>query len=88
MTGQNWSERDVALNHALLATQRAVDLALKDNFDTKTALDAILALVSAANKYMQEHKDQKAMLLRKVAGKITTKRERRSSVLMCFFFWC
>lgn len=70
MTVQSWNERDVALNNALLAAQRAVDLALKDNFDTKTALDEILTLVSAANKYMQEHKDQKGMLLRKVAGKI------------------
>ncbi len=69
---QQWNEHDLALHYALLQAQQAVDASLKDNFDTPTALIALMDIIRLGNKYMSEQSQtRKALLLRKIALYVT-----------------
>lgn len=49
--GKKWSEAEIYLKDKFLSTQESVDLALRDNLDTKTALDSIKDLINSWNIY-------------------------------------
>ena len=46
-------ERDFNLQTEFHRSQKAVDIALCDSFDTQTALSELESLVSAANEYLR-----------------------------------
>ena len=50
---QKWSESEKNLHNALVDTKANVDAALRDDFDTPTAISALLDLVKATNLYME-----------------------------------
>lgn len=58
-----WGAGERVVATALLETQEAVRAALADDFDTPTAMKALMGLVNAANRYMgeQEKKGQGAV---------------------------
>ncbi|KAH1026375.1 hypothetical protein HUJ05_000049 [Dendroctonus ponderosae] len=62
-TFTKWSDFELALNKKLLDTKEKVHLALCDNIDTRTALDALRDLVSSANVYLKERKPVNQVLL-------------------------
>jgi cysteinyl-tRNA synthetase len=49
--GRKWSQQEIQLNQTLLESQKNVDHALRDNIDTKTALDSIKDLINSWNIY-------------------------------------
>lgn len=53
VNSQKFTKADEALSAALKDTQEKVDAALKDSFDTPTAILALSELVSQANVYMK-----------------------------------
>lgn len=55
-TFTKWSQQELALNQKYLQTKEKVHLALCDNIDTRTALDALRELVSSSNIYLREQK--------------------------------
>lgn len=68
-----WSTADRELNGRLMATEQAVHAGFCDNFDTKTAIEALCDLVNATNKYMREQQPERpaVYLLRKVTALVT-----------------
>jgi len=69
---QHWNSDDLALHNNLLKAQDGVDAALKDNFDTPTALNILTDLIADSNKYIMANKGkEKGLLLRKVANYVT-----------------
>uniref|UniRef100_A0A6B2KYA1 cysteine--tRNA ligase n=1 Tax=Arcella intermedia TaxID=1963864 RepID=A0A6B2KYA1_9EUKA len=62
---ESWTPNDVALHNTLLKTQTEVDAALKNNFDTKTAILLLIDLISAVNSYLSS-KDRKTLLVSKI----------------------
>lgn len=68
-----WSPADRELNGRLMATEQAVHEGFCDNFDTKTAVEALCDLVNATNKYMREQQPERpaVFLLRKVTAFVT-----------------
>jgi cysteinyl-tRNA synthetase len=68
---QRWNEIETNLHNSLLRVQEGVDAAMKNDFDTPTALLLLLELVRDSNKYIMENKERKGLLLRKIASYIT-----------------
>lgn len=67
-----WTSVESDLQQKLNATKDAVHVALCDNIDTRSALDAVRDLVSHSNVYIRDHKNElNALLLRRIAGYIT-----------------
>lgn len=67
-----WTPVESDLQQKLNATKDAVHVALCDNIDTRSALDAVRDLVSHSNVYIRDHKNElNALLLRRIAGYIT-----------------
>ncbi|EAT44292.1 AAEL004345-PA [Aedes aegypti] len=67
-----WTPVEADLQQKLNATKDAVHVALCDNIDTRSALDAVRDLVSHSNVYIRDHKNElNALLLRRIAGYIT-----------------
>jgi len=54
VNSQKFNEKDEALSEALKQCQAKVDAALKDSFDTPTAILVLSELVSHANVYMKQ----------------------------------
>eukprot|EP01102_Stenamoeba_stenopodia_P014542 TRINITY_DN4838_c0_g1_i1.p1 TRINITY_DN4838_c0_g1~~TRINITY_DN4838_c0_g1_i1.p1 ORF type:complete len:777 (+),score=272.15 TRINITY_DN4838_c0_g1_i1:119-2449(+) len=67
---QRWEEAEMKLNTTLEQAQLNVHNALADNFDTGSALQALVDLVTATNTYIFGRKDRKAYIVRKVAAYI------------------
>ncbi|GLC35821.1 hypothetical protein PLESTB_000497800 [Pleodorina starrii] len=72
-TEQRWQADDFELNTRILATQAAVDAALRDNINTPAAMDALADLIKAVNKYLEKKEAGAArpLLLRKAAAYVT-----------------
>ncbi|XP_058979756.1 cysteine--tRNA ligase, cytoplasmic-like [Musca domestica] len=67
-----WTEVEAGLQKKFNEARKAVHSALCDNIDTRSALDAIRDLVTAANIYIRDNKDRlNCLLLRKIASYIT-----------------
>ncbi|KAH7950783.1 hypothetical protein HPB52_001467 [Rhipicephalus sanguineus] len=70
-----WSEDEMALNTKFLDAKDEVHAALCDNIDTRTALEALRAAVTACNVYIRSKLESKrspdVTLLRNVAGYVT-----------------
>ncbi|XP_050312975.1 cysteine--tRNA ligase, cytoplasmic isoform X2 [Anthonomus grandis grandis] len=70
-TFTKWSELELNLNKKLLSAKENVHTALCDNIDTKSALDALRELVSAANVYLKVRKPANQVLLYDLAVYVT-----------------
>ncbi|KAK3237227.1 hypothetical protein CYMTET_52675 [Cymbomonas tetramitiformis] len=70
---QNWRQAEKDLAEKLQACQANVHVALCDNFDTTTAMAALVNMASEVNKYMNSmpETDLRALLIRKTATYIT-----------------
>ncbi|KAG2442848.1 hypothetical protein HXX76_002927 [Chlamydomonas incerta] len=71
---QRWTTEDFDLNNRILATQAAVDAALRDNINTPAVMDALSDLIKAVNKYLADKSEPgaaRALLLRKAAAFVT-----------------
>ncbi|QDZ19885.1 cysteine--tRNA ligase [Chloropicon primus] len=70
---QNWLEEEFSLNEELNKCKAAVHSSLCNNFDTPSAMEAIFALVSSTNKYINQpdKKGFRVMLLKSIALYIT-----------------
>ncbi|XP_065366774.1 cysteine--tRNA ligase, cytoplasmic [Calliphora vicina] len=67
-----WTQVEADLQRKYNAIQTAVHNALCDNVDTRSALDCIRDLVSAANIYIRDNRGRlNSLLLRKIAAYIT-----------------
>jgi len=64
---QKWTEEDQKLHKFLQTIEETVDNALKDNFNTPVAIQALLDLVSKSNSYINDNKEVKHLLLKKIA---------------------
>jgi len=67
---QAWEGQDFELHNILIKTQTKVDEALKDNFDTPTAMQTLLDLVTSTNSYISTH-HTKIFLLKKIGSFVT-----------------
>ncbi len=56
---EDWKEREITLNNALLQAQDQVHKSLCDNFDTKSVIQHLIDLVTAANTYMTKNNEKK-----------------------------
>jgi len=63
---EDWKEREITLNNALLQAQDQVHKSLCDNFDTKSVIQHLIDLVTAANTYMTKNNEKKVLLLQTV----------------------
>uniref|UniRef100_A0A1I8PRH7 Cysteine--tRNA ligase, cytoplasmic n=1 Tax=Stomoxys calcitrans TaxID=35570 RepID=A0A1I8PRH7_STOCA len=73
-----WTSIEAGLQKKYNEVRSAVHKALCDNIDTRSALDAVRDLVTAANIYIRDNKERlNCLLLRKIATYITN--------LMCIF---
>lgn len=63
---QKWSDNDHTLNHELLKATNDIDIALCDNFDTRSALNVLTSLVKECNKRPQSN----LILLKDIASYI------------------
>lgn len=70
-TQQRWNEREKSLHDTLMKSESAVDDALKNSFDTPTAMLALLELIRATNVYISSRKDLRPLLIRKIAQYVT-----------------
>ncbi|KAF7266872.1 hypothetical protein GWI33_019804 [Rhynchophorus ferrugineus] len=70
-TFTKWSEYELNLNKKYLQTKENVHLALCDNIDTRTALDALRDLVSGANIYLKDRKPPNKVLLYDIGVYVT-----------------
>ncbi|RWS10176.1 cysteine--tRNA ligase: cytoplasmic-like protein [Dinothrombium tinctorium] len=70
-TFTKWSQLELDLNLKFHDSIAAVDVALCDNIDTRSALDAIKELISSCNIYMKSTSIPNAVLLKNIAGYIT-----------------
>ncbi|CBH11592.1 cysteinyl-tRNA synthetase, putative [Trypanosoma brucei gambiense DAL972] len=68
---QGFNEHDRKLNEAWISTESAVDAALRNNFDTPTAMEAIMGLVSETNRYLVTGQRPSATLVHKVGRYVT-----------------
>ena len=72
---QPWTTSEYTLQQALQTTQRKLDAALKDDFDTPLCITLLLDLIKSTNLYMaqQESSNQPmvGLVLRNVATYIT-----------------
>ncbi|XP_030387244.1 cysteine--tRNA ligase, cytoplasmic [Scaptodrosophila lebanonensis] len=67
-----WTEVEAALQKKFSDAQVQVHIALCDNVDTRSALDAVRELVSSSNIYIRDNKTQlNSLLLRNIAIYIT-----------------
>jgi cysteinyl-tRNA synthetase len=64
---KRWGDAEYALRQSLRDAQRSVHDALLDNVDTPTALRHIVALIGAANRYLDSSERRDALLCRAVA---------------------
>eukprot|EP01098_Paradermamoeba_levis_P006779 TRINITY_DN2822_c0_g1_i2.p2 TRINITY_DN2822_c0_g1~~TRINITY_DN2822_c0_g1_i2.p2 ORF type:complete len:394 (-),score=167.88 TRINITY_DN2822_c0_g1_i2:82-1263(-) len=68
---QKWAKQDSQLYDDLLKVQEEVDLALKDNFNTPKAFEALLHVINRANLYIKQTADntasRRSLVLRKIA---------------------
>lgn len=71
-TGQRWAPEEFELSARIQEAQRAVDIALRDNFNTPAAMDALSDMVKAVNAYLAAKQKAAAlplpMLLRKATA--------------------
>ena len=82
-SNQKWDDDAINLQKALAATQRTVDQALKEDFNTPAAINALTDLVKQTNVYMEGNDDVAAFVLRNVSTYVT--RMFRVFVLMFTF---
>jgi len=68
---QKWDEKEKALHDNLERTKLRVDDALKNNFDTPSAMDHLLQLINETNIYNSQ-KDRRIFLIRRIAAYITS----------------
>lgn len=71
---QKWNDETIALQRVLEDVKLKVDAALKDDFDTKTAMNVLSDLVRATNVYMMEQEGSGGvvgLVVRNVADYIT-----------------
>ncbi|CAH1114227.1 unnamed protein product [Psylliodes chrysocephalus] len=71
-TFSKWSEKERLLNDKLIKTKTDVHAALCDNFDTRSALDALRELVTTGNIYLRERKPPNSLLLTDVGIYVTS----------------
>lgn len=64
-------ERSVGLQLEFIAIKQKVDSALKDDFDTPTAMHTLADLVRAVNKYMENNTNMVSLLIRGTAMYVT-----------------
>ncbi|XP_012280129.1 cysteine--tRNA ligase, cytoplasmic [Orussus abietinus] len=70
-TFSKWSDLEVELNKKFCSAKDAVHVALCDNIDTRTALEAFRDIVTYSNIYMKDCKTPNTLLLRDIAVYIT-----------------
>lgn len=68
---QGFTELDRSLNAKCVSTEQAVHSALCTNFDTPTALAALMDLVSVTNQYLLADQRPSATLVRKISRYVT-----------------
>jgi cysteinyl-tRNA synthetase len=68
---QAWTAEDGELNERVTATSEAVHAAFCDNFDTKAAVAALIALAKSTNQYVESAPAKKPFLLSKAAQTVT-----------------
>jgi cysteinyl-tRNA synthetase len=62
---ESWNPEDTKLHNEFLKLQEDVDYHLKNNFDTKSAIETLLKIVTAANTYFT-YPERKALLISKI----------------------
>jgi len=65
---EKWTDNDRKLFNALLHAEEEIHEAFCNNFDTPSVIVALIKLVAAANIYVTNNSERKALLLRKVSG--------------------
>jgi cysteinyl-tRNA synthetase len=74
---QKWSDEAVELQRSLAEAQKRVDAALKDDFDTPTAMNVLTDLVKQTNVYLDSgggnggNNNLQGLVLRNAAGYVT-----------------
>ena len=68
---QKWNEETQVLQMALAAAEQKVDEALRDDFDTPTAMATLVDLVKATNVYLETPDKIVFLVLRNVASYVT-----------------
>ncbi|XP_046394235.1 cysteine--tRNA ligase, cytoplasmic [Ischnura elegans] len=73
---QKWDDQEIILNSKFHETKSSVHVALCDNVDTRTTLDAVRDLISACNIYLREKQKQSRepnlLLLMDIAKYVTS----------------
>ena len=70
---QAWNAKDKELNDAILECKENVHNAFCQNFDTRTVITSLIALVKQANVYFQEPVNSQKVFLLSKAGEYVTK---------------
>lgn len=69
---QKWDQTDAEVNDKFVDLKHRVRVALCDNVDTKTALDAVRNMITACNKYLAHKKElANRVLMKNVAEYVT-----------------
>ncbi|CCD11886.1 unnamed protein product [Trypanosoma congolense IL3000] len=68
---QGFNAHDRSLSETWCTMENAVDGALRNNFDTPTAMDALMELVSATNRYLLTGERPSGTLLHKIGRYVT-----------------
>ena len=69
---QKWGQDELDLNGKLSELQDRVRVALCDNIDTKSALDAVKTMITNCNKYLRQQKQSANRLLLKTIAEYVT----------------
>jgi cysteinyl-tRNA synthetase len=68
---QAWTKEDAELNERITATSEAVHAAFCENFDTRSAVVALVTLAKLVNVYLDTTPVKKNLLLQKAAQTVT-----------------
>ena len=69
---QKWGQEELELNGKLSELQDRVRVALSDNIDTKSSLEAVKNMITTCNKYLRQQKQSANRLLMKTIAEYVT----------------
>ena len=78
---QKWTPAEMELNTKFMDVKSRVRVALCDNIDTKTSLDAVRSIISACNKYLAQMKQTANRVLIKTIAEYVTQLFRTFGVI-------